>query len=79
MLICTDCGREMTCIRTGTWVHYGNGLIYPGDTFLCSKCQTRVTKCNERSATVSLSDLEKKDMSGRFRHVVEMTHGRNDG
>ena len=47
MLICGDCGREMTCCKNEKAVYFTETARYPGDEFQCPECGTHVIECND--------------------------------
>jgi hypothetical protein len=42
MKVCVICGLDMTCVKTGAVLHYGNGHCYAADIFACPKCNATV-------------------------------------
>ena len=47
MLICSNCKKEMKCIKTGSKVRYGNdnSHTYPCDIFECTECHNITATC----------------------------------
>lgn len=47
MLICSKCGLEMECVKTGRDVQFVESQqIYSGDEYECPFCEARIINCN---------------------------------
>ncbi len=46
MLICVECKKEMTVVKNGYGVRYGQSHVYPGDLLRCKGCHTEVIITN---------------------------------
>jgi hypothetical protein len=42
MIVCVKCKKEMTCVKTGYGVRFGEAHVYPGDLFECQECRSQV-------------------------------------
>lgn len=42
MKVCIKCLKEMTCIKTGKGVRFGDAHVYMGDAFKCPSCQSEI-------------------------------------
>lgn len=47
MLVCVDCKKEMTVVKNGYGVRYGQSHVYPGDLFKCKSCNVEVIRTNK--------------------------------
>lgn len=48
MLVCAGCKKEMQCIQNGVGIDFGNGHVYPSDTFLCRQCRVVIAYSNSK-------------------------------
>ncbi len=46
MRICIPCKKEMTCLKTGIRVVYGDSHVYAADLFGCPDCGATIANCN---------------------------------
>lgn len=46
MKVCTRCKKELTCVKTGITIRYGEGHCFRGDEYQCAVCGCRVAVCN---------------------------------
>lgn len=50
MYICIACRKELRCLKNGVGLDFGNGHVYPSDTFVCPGCGIQIAATN-RSPT----------------------------
>jgi hypothetical protein len=62
MIICSDCKKELICIKTGMSVRYNidGSHVYAGDLFKCPSCGVEIANTNNNphyDAKASLTKL----------------------
>ena len=47
MIYCAVCRTEMSCIKVGVGIDFGNGHVYASDLYQCRHCNATVARAND--------------------------------